>query len=164
MLHKENNRMDHLQSGFGSARLGLKYKVPLNTDNFDIAGRLAFHVPMGADFAIHPSYPYDNEEYGIEAMLIQTYRFSPSWKLHFNEAYRWQGLRDDKVDDDLLITSGAIVNVRGIAIDSDGDGIPDGIDLEPRTAAGAKVDSKGRILSPMELELLTKGLLRVHKI
>ncbi len=331
VLHKEDNRMDHLQSGFGSARLGLKYKVPLNTDNFDMAGRLAFHVPMGADFAIHPSYPYDNEEYGIEAMLIQTYRFSPSWKLHFNEAYRWQGLRDDIVDDDLLITStaleyriapgwtgfselysaiemddkvepfqdrliftqgvqyvtasnfgirlginlrlsekrkdatptraedwrillgisfgtrtyladddfdgipnsrdldsqtpkgwpvdsrgrsldsdldgvpdgidmepqtpkgalvdrlgkaidsdgdgvpdgidqepnspnGAIVNVRGVAIDSDGDGIPDGIDLEPRTAAGAKVDSKGRALPPMELELLTKGLLRVHKI
>ena len=70
----------------------------------------------------------------------------------------------DGIDVEPNTVQGAIVNVKGVAIDSDGDGVPDGIDEEQTTPKGLMVDIKGRALPPMELELLSKGLLRVNKI
>jgi OOP family OmpA-OmpF porin len=70
----------------------------------------------------------------------------------------------DGIDKEPNTRTGAVIDVRGVSIDSDGDGVPDGIDIEPATAAGALVDVQGKALPPMELELIKKGLLRVHKI
>ncbi|MDW7679656.1 MAG: hypothetical protein SCK70_03780, partial [bacterium] len=70
----------------------------------------------------------------------------------------------DGIDRQPNTPTGAIVDLWGVAIDSDGDGVPDGIDIEPNTPRGNLVDSRGKSLPPMEIELLTKGLLRIHKI
>ena len=70
----------------------------------------------------------------------------------------------DGIDRQPNTPTGAVVGVFGVAIDSDGDSVPDGIDEEPNTPPGASVDLKGRALPPMEVELVSKGLLRVHQI
>lgn len=325
-------RSDELDSGLGAAKVAVKYHLPFSSKKSDFAGRMALSIPMGADFTLHPSYPFDTNEYGLELMGLQSFALSPRLTWHLNQGYRWQGLRDDKaLKNDLLLNAtafeykfspnwiaftelssalelddhiqvfrdrlvltpglqfrsssffalnlstnlglsksrddgglkraepwrilfgvsfvtrtyqpdddhdgipnisdrdphtpkgwpvdshgrpldsdgdgvpdgtdeeihspsgalvnvrghaldtdgdgvpdgidrepntrqGAVVNVQGIALDSDGDGVPDGIDIEPNTPAGLMVDAKGKSLPPMEIELLTKGFLRVHKI
>lgn len=331
-LYSETGPPDDFASGLGLAKIAAKYHFPFPSEDYDIGSKLSLFVPLESNFTLHPSYPYDIDQYGIELMALQSFKVGKKSILHLNEGYRWQGLRgdevskddlvktaiayeyrlnpkwiafseltsvlelDDKVEllrDRLLITpglqhftpwgftlnfglniglskkrkdgmikraeawrvlvgisfgtstfhpdddgdgvpniadldphtpngwpvdskgrpldsdgdgipdgidqeihtikgalvdihgrafdtdgdgvpdgidqetntpNGAEVNVKGVAIDSDVDGVPNGIDLEPNTAPGAIVDSKGRAMIPMEVELLTKGLLRVYKI
>lgn len=362
LIYSGDANPDKFFEGFGAAKLAAKYRLPFTGDRFDLGTRLAFHVPMGANFTIHPSYPYDTNQYSLELSALQSLQFNPWLRLHLNEGFRWQGLRDNPPPkDDLVLLSaafdynlsqrwfafseiasaiemdekvqpmrdrlvfsqgfqyvtpwnislnlvtnlrlsqdrrdgtpnraedwrimfgisfskrtfqpdrdhdgipdiydlgantpkgwpvdsrgrvldsdgdgipdgkdkeaftpkgalvdrfgraidsdldgipdgidvepyspqnalvdkqgraidsdgdgvfdgidqepnspkGTLVSVNGIAFDSDSDGVPDGIDLEPGTPKGTLVDAKGQALPPMEIELLTKGLLRVHKI
>ena len=55
---------------------------------------------------------------------------------------------------------GAIVDGEGVSVDSDGDGVPDGIDIEPDTAAGVLVDKSGRALLRARSDLLVKGIIQ----
>ena len=50
----------------------------------------------------------------------------------------------DDMDQEPNTPAGAVVDEAGRAIDSDADGVPDGLDLEPGTPAGALVDTEGR--------------------
>ncbi len=50
----------------------------------------------------------------------------------------------DAVDLEPDTPQGARVDSEGKALDGDGDGVPDGIDQEPQTPAGVRVDSEGR--------------------
>ena len=361
-LYIASGQLDQLKDGFGKGVLAVKYRFPFTAKDFDLGSRIAVHVPMGANFTIHPSYPFDTDSYGLELAMLQTIAFNPSFRLHLNEGFRWQGLGEESAySEDLLLLSttldynlskdwfafseissaiemdnkidplkdrlifsqgiryvtpwsmsfnlalnlglskerddvtvkraedwrilfgisfskrtfyadddedgisnirdvqprtpkgwpvdgqgraldsdmdgipdavdkepgtvigavvdrsgraidsdmdgipdgidkeaqtakgakvdkmgraldsdgdgvpdgidqepnslkGAIVNVKGVSIDSDGDGVPDGIDEEPASRKGARVDSKGISLPEMEVEFLTKGILRVHKI
>ncbi|MFO7768162.1 MAG: OmpA family protein [bacterium] len=52
----------------------------------------------------------------------------------------------DSIDLEPDTPLGAEVDARGRAVDSDGDGVPDGIDQEPQTLPGAVVDEFGRAL------------------
>jgi len=50
----------------------------------------------------------------------------------------------DAVDLEPDTPQGALVDSEGKALDGDSDGVPDGIDQEPQTPAGVRVDSEGR--------------------
>jgi len=50
----------------------------------------------------------------------------------------------DGLDVEADTPAGAHVDAEGRAIDSDGDGVPDGIDVEPDTPSGAVVDAAGK--------------------
>jgi len=109
LIYASDNQPDRFQDGFGAARFALKYRMPFKTDAMSIAARLAFHVPLGANFAIHPSYPYDTDVYSVEINLLETIHFTKGLRLHLNEGYRWQGIRESKSNyDDLLLTSAVL--------------------------------------------------------
>ena len=50
----------------------------------------------------------------------------------------------DELDQEPNTPAGAIVDEAGRSIDEDADGVPDGLDMEPGTPAGAVVDAEGR--------------------
>lgn len=52
----------------------------------------------------------------------------------------------DSIDEEPRTPKGATVDSVGRAIDSDGDGVPDGLDMESDTPSGAVVDSEGRAI------------------
>lgn len=54
-----------IESGLGESQFALRYRLPLRLASADLAGRVAFHVPMGINFASHPSYPYDTDVYSL---------------------------------------------------------------------------------------------------
>ncbi|MDW7679718.1 MAG: hypothetical protein SCK70_04090, partial [bacterium] len=47
---------DKLQGGFGKSVLAAKYQMPINSRRFYLGMRSSIHIPMGANFTIHPSY------------------------------------------------------------------------------------------------------------
>lgn len=109
VLYSGSGRNDALQSGFGKAVLGMKYQFPLASNNFEMGMRSSIHIPMGADFTIHPSYPYDTNVYALDLIGLFTFRLPRAYHLHFNGGYRWEGLREKYVGrDDLWITNLAL--------------------------------------------------------
>ena len=86
---------DLLQSGFGHSELAAKVRIPFQSPQFDIAARLALQIPMGADFTVHPSYPFDTDCYTLEVMALQSLILSDHFRIHLNEGYRWRGLRSE---------------------------------------------------------------------
>ncbi|MFA6472203.1 MAG: OmpA family protein, partial [Candidatus Latescibacterota bacterium] len=59
---------------------------------------------------------------------------------------------------------GAKVNALGASIDSDGDLVPDGIDEEPNTPKGVLVDKRGRGLIKQETGSVSEALLHLNTI
>ncbi|MHB9031310.1 MAG: OmpA family protein, partial [Candidatus Latescibacterota bacterium] len=59
---------------------------------------------------------------------------------------------------------GAKVNPAGASLDGDGDGIPDGLDEEANTPKGVLVDRKGRALIKQESSLLDRGFIRLNSL
>ena len=52
----------------------------------------------------------------------------------------------------------------GVSLDSDGDGVPDGKDLEPNTPRGLEVDEYGRAVQKEERAFLDEGIITVYKV
>jgi outer membrane protein OmpA-like peptidoglycan-associated protein len=331
-LYSDRGRNDKFATGLGASRVAAKFRLPFAENSFDLASRIALTMPMGRNFAVHPSHPQETDQWGLELMALQSFQLGQSLRWHLNEGFRWQGLKNSAhPKDDLLlaVTSfdynlgrnwlayselasavemdkkiqplqdrlvfaqgvqyltpwnfalnmganiglsqkrrdgtlkraegvqvvfgislatrtyqpdddhdgipnfsdlepgtprewavdskgrtldsdgdgiadtvdqephthygalvdkygrafdsdqdgipdgidkephspvSTLVDAYGRALDSDEDGVPDGIDLEPQTPKGTLVDAQGRELPPLEIELLTKGLLRVHRI
>lgn len=93
-------------SGLGKSILGFKYEFPLNSDNFNMGIRTSFHIPMGGNFMIHPSFPYDSQVYSVELTGLQSFGLIDGFRVHLNEGYRWQGLRKEFINkEDLIISS-----------------------------------------------------------
>ena len=109
IIQDESISDTRIESGLGESHFSLKYALPLRTGPVDLAGRMAFHVPMGLNFATSPSYPFDSDVYSMEIMTLQTFHVVDKLQLHLNEGYRWRGLRPDYVDETNLI----LVNLCG---------------------------------------------------
>lgn len=102
-LHADRLQRDAFDSGLGAAALSIKFRLPVPAGAFDVGGRAALIIPMEQSFAPYPSYPYDTNQWGMELKALQTWRLKPDVRWHFNQGYRWQGLRDDhRTPDDLV--------------------------------------------------------------
>jgi len=107
--YDDSGQLDQFSSGFGKNILALKYRIPFTGTQFNLGARLSIHVPMGANFMIYPSYPFDTDNYGLELNLLQSIDFNPSFRLHLNQGIRWQGLKEEsKYSEDLLLLSATL--------------------------------------------------------
>jgi len=108
-LYDDSGQYDQFKQGFGKGMLAAKYRFPFTGKNFDLGSRLVFHVPMGANFMVHPSYPFDTDSYGLELALLESIDFNQSLRLHLNQGIRWQGLKEEsRYSEDLLLLSLAL--------------------------------------------------------
>ena len=103
LLYSDKKIPDKTESGFGNARVAVKLHMPLSTTSVDLGARVAMQFPVGTNFAIHPSFPYDTEVFGIELMALQSFNFSSKFRMHLNEGFRWQGLRKEYVGKEDLV-------------------------------------------------------------
>jgi hypothetical protein len=105
-LYNASGQLDQFKDGFGKGVLAVKYRFPFTGKDFDLGSRIALHVPMGANFTIHP---FDTDSYGLEFAMLQTIDFNQSFRLHLNEGFRWQGLREESAySEDLLLLSATL--------------------------------------------------------
>lgn len=93
LIKAKDEERDVLRSGLGHSEIAAKMRFPSLTNRLNIASRLSVQIPMGANFTVHPSYPFDTNCYSLEFMFIQSILLSDNFRLHFNEGYRWRGLR-----------------------------------------------------------------------
>ena len=72
-LYSETGPPDDFASGLGLAKIAAKYHFPFPSEDYDIGSKLSLFVPLESNFTLHPSYPYDIDQYGIELMALQSF-------------------------------------------------------------------------------------------
>lgn len=119
--------------------------------------RLSERVSMNADASvlanIYQTYTYDlrsvnTSNHGVNGYLINVsmglqYNFGP----HAQHA-DWVVLPDK--DSEIQLLKERVENLEQQQRDDDGDGVPNWLDEEPGTAAGAVVDTRGRTVPPRD--------------
>jgi hypothetical protein len=101
-----------IKSGLGESRLALKYRIPFDHRTVKLAAYSSLHVPMGSNYAVHPSYPYDSNIYSIDFILVESMQVSEHVRLHLNQGYRFRGLRPDYIDETDLMLTNALASFR----------------------------------------------------
>ncbi|MHC5201576.1 OmpA family protein [Myroides sp. LJL119] len=108
-------------------------------------------IALNADFTVIQNVQQNQNWDGMSATHRSTFQgtmfnATVGVSIYLGKYYQHADWYSDSAreNEEILALNNRVSNIENMLVDSDGDGVPDYLDLEPNTPAGALVDSRGR--------------------